>query len=390
MLHVRPDWPWCAAFLTRPDGPLKALDDWLVSPSPYKLERPSNLGRHSRFLITERHFRHDAAFPDLRKFMDLGDVLVMRALYRLHLGQAAAAERDLRTLFTLGIFLQQNPVWDSQSVGLDLMRKALEVMAGYVAPRTLETGWETMLPDLARNLDRLRWTYEVESLDFKDSLDTAPQTLGMHLISGFPSDTEDLLTMNPWVVRALGLYSTNRTWREYEVPLHAAVAQIERGRLGGVFFKAPGGCASFPSGVPRSYLLDRIIAPVREMLLWWKPNIIGRLYFCALEETRHLGKYSYDFGLTMDQVDATRVVMAARQFRHTQGRWPTRETDLVPRYLKAWPLSALDGQALRWLPDWSGVKIREDVAPCKAAMMVTCEFAFQPSGFRKAPVPKQS
>jgi hypothetical protein len=378
----RTDRSWCAAFLTRLAAPLEALDAWLTGPSPYKLERPGNLGWHSRFLITERHLTRGDPLPDLRRFEDLGDALAIRAAHRLHRGQAAAAERDLRTLFTLGIFLQQNPVWDSQYVGLDLMTKAIEVIAGHVEPHALGARWEALLPDLTQNLDRLHWTYEVESLSFKDSLDTAPRNLVRHIIGGSVGDSE-LLAMHPTLAQALGLYSTDRTWREYQAPLRAAVGHIESGRLGGVVFKAPADCASLARDEPRSGgAADRIIAPVREVGRWWEPNIIGRLYFCALEETRHLKREAYEFGLTMDQVDATRVVLAARRFRHAQGRWPAREADLVPRYLGSWPVSALNGQPLRWLPDKSGVKIVENVVPCKAAMIVTCEFSFHPRGLR--------
>ena len=54
----------------------------------------------------------------------------------------------------------------------------------------------------------------------------------------------------------------------------------------------------------------------------------------------------------------------------------------MPKYLRSWPLSALDGRPLRWLPDRSGMKIRENVVPCQAVMLVMCEFSFQPRGLR--------
>jgi len=312
----RTDRSWCAAFLARVAGPLEMLDTWQAGPSTHKLERPGNLGQRSRFLITERHLTRQDPLPDFRAFEDLGDVLAMRAVHRLDGGQASAAERNLRTLFALGVFLQQNPVRDSQYVGLETIRKALRVIENHAQRRAARgPGWAALLPDLTQNLDRLRWTYELESLGFRNALGTAPEMLGTHMIGGLSADTEDLLTMNPWTARALGLYSTERTWRVYQAPLHAVVAQIESGRLREAAFKAPDGCASFPGAVPRFDPLDRIVAPVREMLLWWKPNIIGRLYLCALEETRHLGNHASDVGRTMDDVEVIRAVLTLRRSR---------------------------------------------------------------------------
>lgn len=322
--------------------PLKAFDEWLAGASAYKLERPSNLGRHSRFLMTE--ITVETPLPNFMPLLHFSKLLAIRSLKMLQEGRAAQAERDLRTIFALGSFLQQTPVLLSQMSGLAVHRRGLGIIARYVNPGAQREEFEAMLPDLRRDIEMLRWAFLVDGLALQDALEN------------------EKFEHVRWWDKLIGTYSKARTRQLYLRGQRELLNYLDKGRLGSSFaVPIHADCESEPKG----------------LIHWikWLPNAIGRRIVCELS----LIEYGARFGQTMDQVEATRVVVAARRFRQKHSRWPTQETELVPTYLKEWPKSALDGEPLRWLEDKSGVRVlgRDGKGPC-VEKFVLCEFRFEP------------
>ena len=317
----------CTVFLETQAGPLKAFDEWLMGSSPYKLARPAQLGRRSRVLILKATMVGYGPTPIFHPGRDrLVELLAIRSLKMLQIGNTAAARRDLGTIFALGSFFQQIPDLSSQIVGLPMHSKALGLIQRHVGVDQSE-GFEALLPDLRPYLEQLRWGLKLDGLS---TIDSIPGGHGMRF-----SDYDDII---------LGTYSRTRTWQQYLDMIRDLQDYLDAGKLGTSF------------AVRRHLRCPQEPERVFDVMGWsqWFPNARGRSYVCDMYPGQY-ARFTAWFGQIIDQVEATRVILAARQFYRKNKRWPTKESDLVPSFLKAWPVSALNGQPIRWQEDMMGV-----------------------------------
>lgn len=359
--------PDCFAFLKTQAGALKALDKWVAASSPYKLERPAHLGRHSRFPLpgTLSDSTRFLESHDFRRFKALATLLALRSLVGLSAGDVASAERDLRIIFLLGAFLQQNPPLIAEMIGIQVHGIGLMVIVQHVRPAAVREGLETMLPASESIRDGMRMAIGAEWIIGQDSikqLGPAPslyeQAGPLEIVLG--RSLPWFTYMPPSVIRALGLYDRDHSLRLAAAASRTAQNDLVRGTIASSFRDlAPGACDW------------KAMGPIK-----WIHNPVGRWWTCMFQPM--WPEMNARVGQAIDQVEATRVVLAARRFWLRHRRWPTRESDLVPAYLSEWPKSALDGQPLSWMGNKAGVQIhaRDGKSPCQAGDF--CAFPFEP------------
>jgi len=342
--------PPCVDWLASQAGTLKALDEWLAGPSPYKLARPADLGPRGRLLV--ERFTADAPVPNFIAFQTLARLLAVRAMTAMDAGDGATALKALRTLFALADFLTQNPILISQMVGYAVERIGLGAILRAAGPRAPLEDLDAALPDPTGGVAALRRSYQVEQVVASNSFDDAAVT---GLAEGY----------QVWLAKGLGVYSGEVTWRRFRAEHRALVAHLEGKALGTAFYVPadPRACAPEP---------EDLAAKLRTL-----PNRLGRNAFCGADWARFTALY----GATVDAVAATRVALAARRYHRDRGSWPGQETDLVPAYLKAWPVSVLDGQPMRWTADRSGIELLDvdGKSPCTGNPAVPCPARFAPS-----------
>lgn len=345
----------CLAFLESQAAPLKTFDQWLAGPSPYKLAYPREYSSptHSRFVFDRKPI-NSSPIPNFLAFEALGQLLVVRSVSRLSAGDTAGAARDIRTLFALGDFLQQAPMLIPQMVGLNMHQRAAMALALRWHAGALPDDIETALPDLrtdSRTLRMWRWA------------------LGLEALSLFNSTEQVASSETPWWYAAGGFYSSGRTKTLMFSLIRNSLRHVEEGRFGASFFPAR----------------SAVQCDSEEKLIWLArvPNFFGSVGFCGQLDMYNPGfaRYTAKLGRVSDGVEATRIVLAARRFWREHKRWPAQETDLVPRYLTSWPISALDGQPIRWTEDRRGISLLDDdgVTPCKVDQIRMCVVPFEPS-----------
>lgn len=361
----RVDWD-CMAFLKTQAEALKTLDEWLAGASPYKLERPANLTRHSRFPLPDT-LSDSIKFLEAHEFIRfkaLATLLALRSLTRLSTGHVALAEQDLRVIFAIGAFLQQNLPLISQVIGTQVHSIGLTVVVQHVRPAAIREGFETMLPAPQPILDGMRMGIGAEWVIGQDSikrLGPAPSLYGetelLQLMRAIGQQAPWFLYMPPAFIRALGLYNQDHSLRLAAMGYRTAQNDLVSGNIGSSFRgPEPGACDWATMGSIK-----------------WIHNPVGRWWTCQFQvifPNRRVGQ-------TIDQVEATRVVIVARRFWLRYRSWPTQESNLVPTYLKEWPKSALDGQPLPWMDNKSGVHVlARDGSRCKEDEF--CYFPFEP------------
>lgn len=336
--------PGCMAFLETQADRLKAFDEWLAGPSPFKLERPKDLGRHGRFLL--REFTVDSPIPNFLPFLNLSKLLALRSLKMMQMGRMADAEQDLRTIFALSSFLQQSPLLVSQVIGWRIRDVGLWLIVRHLGGGFFGEGFETMLADLKNDIEMFRRSIRLEGLPQYDF---------------FKNEKYGVPLWITWLIKLAGLYNKDLTWKLYLSKYHLFLDHLDKGRLGDSYWEGYYGCKSS----------EGLIG-----FIGWLPNLLGRYLVCmpTVEE------YSSKLGQAIDRIEATRVVIAARRFRQERGFWPTQEADLVPKYIGKWPKSALDGQPIRWLDNRSGVRVlnRDGKNFCFNTGRDLCEFPFEP------------
>lgn len=361
----RLDWD-CMAFLKTQAVALKTLDEWLTGTSPYKLERPAHLGRHSRFPLPDTLSDSNKFLEshDFIRFKALATLLALRSLMRVSAGNVTLAEKDLRTIFSMGAFLQQNPPFISQAIGTQVHSTGLAVIVHHVTPAAIREGFETMLPAPQSILDGMRMGAGAEWIIGQDSikrLGPAPsfygQTEPFKIMRVIGQSVPWFMYMPPALIRALGLYNQDHSLRLAAMGYRTAQNDLVSGNIGSSFRgPEPGACDWATMGSIK-----------------WIHNPVGRWWTCQFQvifPNRRVGQ-------TIDQVEATRVVIVARRFWLRYRSWPTQESDLVPTYLKEWPKSALDGQPLPWMDNKRGVHVlARDGSRCKEDEF--CYFPFEP------------
>lgn len=364
----RLDWD-CMAFLKTQAEVLKTLDEWLAGTSPYKLERPANLTRHSRFPLPDT-LSDSIKFLEAHEFIRfkaLATLLALRSLTRLSAGHVALAEQDLRVIFSIGAFLQQNPPLISQVIGTQVHSIGLTVIVHHVIPAAIREDFETMLPATPPILDGMRMGIGAEWIIGQDSikrLGPAPsfygQTEPLQLMTTLGQRVPWFMYMPPVLIWALGLYNQDHSLRLAAMGYRTAQNDLVRGKIGSSFRgPEPGGCDWATMG------------PIK-----WIHNPVGRWWVCMFQPIWL--EVNGRTGQTINQVEATRVVIAARRFWLRHRRWPAQESDLLPTYLNEWPKSALDGQPLPWMDNKSGVFVLRQDGKSRCKEGEFCYFPFEP------------
>lgn len=337
----------CLLFLDTQAGALTAFDAWRATSAAYKLERPANLGRHSRAPVA---VKIDDPVPDFPRFRALAKLLALRAQARLYAGRVADAERDLQTIFSLGSYLQQNPLLIGQAVGNTVHQIGLHTIVRHVIPGAIGENSPAMLPSPQHLLEGMRlaigseWTFELD-LYKRKAMEA----------EGFTA----------FIAKSLGLYSVDHTLRLAATREQGSLHHLTRGKLGSAYSVIDFAACDWDA-----------MGPIK-----WIHNPIGRylVFLSCNPADPPLLRYIGQTGQTIDRVEATRVVIAARRFWLRHRRWPTQAADLVPAFLKEWPKSALDGQPLRWMDNRNGVYVLtpDGNSPCKEDE--SCRFPFEPS-----------
>ena len=331
--------PECMAILQRHLDQLKPFDDWAASNTQYGLERPSDLGPHTRApLLLDVH----AKGPYYPSIVTIGRLLEARAVKRLSSGDAAGAERDLRTLFALADFLQQNPSLLGLMVGKSIQDMGLTAIVWHWQSSSPSASLDKMLALHERLVDGFRMAIGDNWLRIRHTIQNDVSPAGA--VSAFVGlyDEDDTLRLVSKAHR-LGLALTETTtWAKEPSPLEE--------------------CETFNQSKPFPQSIGR-------------PNMIGRMTACiaALDWHQYANRVAY----TRDAAEATRVVMAARRYRKDKNAWPTKESELTPTYLKAWPVSLRTGEPLSWLDKRQGVQLTG--WPCgDSTARAVCEFHFSP------------
>lgn len=360
------DWPCVDAVVRDAAGPLKAFDAWLVGPARYKLGRPPDLDRHIR--IQGIDFSKDWFFtpqPNFTAVRSLGKAVAYRSLTKRRAGDVAGAERDLRTIFALGSFLQQNPLVVPYMVGLAVHNDGLGVLVTHLPAEAITPGLDGLLPAPQPYVEGMKGAIGAEWLGLREYIQN-----GLAGLWGTPDfgsgGVIENVPLKVWNV--LGFYSRPHTLRLLAGDTQTALLNLDTGIMA--------------SSSSKDYWAQVCSVGDWKWPVVFVRNPVGRLFTCLIGFSwdPYLGR----IGQAMDRLSATQVILAARRFKHQHGRWPAQETDLVPAYLKAWPMSALDGQPLRWLDDKTGVLVLGDDGkkPCEPHQW--CRFAFAPA----APVAK--
>jgi hypothetical protein len=337
------DWDCLNAILKDGTNTLLAFDEWRSGPSRYKLERPEDLNYHIR--IPGPCFCPDVSTPDWTTFQTLAKLLGYRTLKRLREGNYQGAEQDLHAIFLLGTLLQQNPILVEHMIAISVYKIGGLVIAKHLPPEAITSRYASLLPESKQQIDAMRFVFGAEWQGVQEIL---KQELPM-----FKKELQEGLT-------SVRIYDHEHTLRLIAEPMLSALGHLDRGVL------------ASPAAGPQ---LD-IYEPCPKGVLWLR-NPLGRIIACIIRID--WTKYNGLTGQSIDRVEAARVVIAARMFKRDQHRWPAQVEDLVPSYLKVWPMSALDGKPLRWLEDKHGVQVLapDGINPCKENEL--CEFTFEPS-----------
>ncbi len=349
--------PCVEKVLQQAAGPLATLDAWMAGPSRQKLDRPANLGQHLRVHIDMKHYV-SAKIPNYIAIQNIGRALAYRATLRASKGDQAGAQQDLRAIFALGDFLQQNPILIGQMIGIAVYGFGLAA-TDYVASPMPPSGIETMLPSPQAQREGIRYAYRTEyggAWYFFPAYSEWTKESVEYLVTGPPR-------MVPLPVqRALGWYSPLHSLRMIVDYYRLLLAGIDQGHI--VSAKQD----------PQKFTEE---ACDRERQLLWLRNPTGRAAFCVVALS---GNYAARTEVSIDRVEAMKVVLAARRYYQKERRWPTQESELVPASLKAWPVSALDRQPIRWTADKRGLQmLKEDGKTlCDAATDSLCLFRFEP------------
>lgn len=372
----------CVGFLTSQAEALHALDEWLASPVVYKLDRPANLGLHVRDPVDLNTLTMDddgVMLSQREVFETLWHLLRIRSRESLERGNAEAATRDIETILALGDYLQQNSGSVEYFRGGKAQMIGLAIIRRHYAPEQVDGRVEGMLPDPDALKAGFRMAFGREWVARKNTFDrmddVVQRALDREHSGGIKQVGSAKETFSWWEM--IGLYNredTKRLW--LKTVYRPTLNHLENGKLGASFFV-------------RSEEIDRNC--FRSWFIWSViHNGIGRIFVCmeALDaDVPRWLPYVAQIGERMDIIQATRIVLAARRFNREQKRWPTLEAELVPAYLKTWPISALDGQPLRWLEDRTGVVLLkpDGITMCREE---SCRFPFktpQPLGVKEGP-----
>ena len=331
----------CKAILESHLGKLKAFDAWVASNKRYGLDRPPDLGRHTRVPVVADAYSNDSR---VASFMAIGRLLEARIVKKLSVGDTLGAERDLRTLFALADFVEQNPSLVELMAGILIQNKGLGTIIQHWPTARLSAGFETMLPLREHMVEGLRMAIGEEWRRFQHTIQSqvSPRASFTTFVLGLYDEDDTLRLASKTYRIGLDLIETS-AWGQETGPLE----ECDPFRLS--------------EGLSLRYIVQ--------------PNTMGRMTVCmAYPNWYH---YANRAAHMSDATEATRVVLAARRYRQENSAWPTQETELVPKYLKAWPVSLRSGQPLAWLDQRQGVQLTG--WPCgDSTARAVCEFHFSP------------
>jgi len=306
----------CRALVERHSDVIERLRAWAEDPGPLGPRQRDAAGRHARAPVAVgMMFEIPPLMPQLR----LADLLAIAAEQAFVDGDREAGERALRLMFDLGAYFEHNPsTLIHEMIGVALTNKAVLTVAR-VVPAESAAAVVVWLPEETERLLSLQLSLGGEWLNLGYFLDHELRSNNPFAVAGSEADS----SVVSWgMIEAAGMYDPVHTRQMHD---------------------------TFWCRVQDATRAPPLMRVELDMDTWetmgvvkYFHNPVGRMLFSIA--VPGYARYGARVGSSADRVAAVRVVLAARLFHASEGRWPGSEEELG----FAWPRSVLNEKSLHW------------------------------------------
>ena len=340
----------CMSFLKAGRPTIKKLEEWLATKAGRGLSKPTDLGRRGRVKLPEPSYW--AELPDYSRFIALSKFLLVDSAAAFREGKTSLAIDRLKEVAMLGDFLTQNPILVQLMIAHVIEAQTMQVIANYAPMRVNPSVLESLIPDAKTLIEANRIAMGSEWLSFRNYATGfirryPPSTYGSNMRLVMIEHWLASFTVSPKNLFPAGAH----VFRWYQ-------ERADRPKLGKKVLEADYDAMWNAYAKSELSVLDRVWTH------FLTPNLSPFVPY--MSRTGH----------TIDKIEATRLVLAARRYRVEKKVWPGKPEDLAPKYIQPWPVSRIDGNLLH--VDWKAKRVELPSETGEGACTGQCDFPFEP------------